>query len=261
VKSIVERKQNEASSLRCDNLVVRFGDSAPAIDGISCEFPAGQVTSLVGPSGCGKTTLLRALAGLQSPSFGLITVDPSAQPQRGEVAFVFQQPTLLPWRTALDNVRLPLQLGVDSSTNEEATVRAKDELRAMELKEDAMHRYPRELSGGMRMRVSLARALVTRPSVLLLDEPFAALDDMLRVTLGELLLRRWADRPFTMVLVTHNIGEAAMLSHQVLVMREGKVTQSFDNELPWPRDEAVRTSAEFGAFYRKISDSLRGTIR
>jgi NitT/TauT family transport system ATP-binding protein len=257
VTSITAFKHQEASSLRCDDLVVRFGASAAAIDGISCEFAAGRITSLVGPSGCGKTTLLRALAGLQNPTSGLITIDPPAQPQRGEIAFVFQQPTLLPWRTARDNVRLPLQLGADLFPHADPTRLAEDELREMDLKEDAILRYPRELSGGMRMRVSLARALVTRPSVLLLDEPFAALDDMLRVTLGELLLRRWAERPFTMVLVTHNIGEAAMLSHQVLVMREGKVTHAFENDLPWPRNEAVRTSAEFGAFYRSVSDALR----
>jgi len=233
-------------------LVVRFGNSPPTIDHIDCEFEAAKITALVGPSGCGKTTLLRALAGLQTATEGRIEIDPPAVPQRGEVAFVFQQPTLLPWRTAIDNVRLPLQLGA-SPHDPDADSRAHDELRAMDLDRDAMLRYPRQLSGGMRMRVSLARALVTRPSVLLLDEPFAALDDMLRVKLGELLLARWARTKFTMVLVTHNIGEAAMLSHRVVVMRRGKLIASINNDLPWPRDENVRTSAEFGAFYRRVS--------
>jgi len=258
VTTIANLKKSEPSLLRCDNLLVRFGSAAAAIDGVSCEFPAGKITSLVGPSGCGKTTLLRALAGLQSPTSGSIMINPPAQAKLGEVAFVFQQPTLLPWRSAINNVLLPLQLRPDSSCADDTKSRAKNELLAMELREDSLLLYPRQLSGGMRMRVSLARALVTRPSVLLLDEPFAALDDMLRVTLGELLLRRWAERPFTTVLVTHNIGEAAMLSHQVLVMQTGKVIKRFDNPLPWPRDEIVRTSPEFGVFYRAVSDSLYG---
>jgi NitT/TauT family transport system ATP-binding protein len=253
-----ESKREGPSSLRCREMSVQFANSRPAVDTVSCEFPAGLVTSLVGPSGCGKTTLLRTLARLQAPTAGSIEVVPPARPERGEVAFVFQQPTLLPWRSAMENVMLPLQLGIDPVAGASIRDRARTELLAMELNADSLERLPTALSGGMRMRVSLARALVTRPSVLLLDEPFAALDDMLRTTLCELLLRRWSERPFTIVLVTHNIGEAAMLSHHVLVMRDGKIGQAFDNEMPWPRTEAVRTSPSFGEFYRRISDALRG---
>jgi len=204
---------------------------------------------------------LRSLAGLQALTNGTIEIQPPAEASRGEVAFVFQQPTLLPWLNAIDNVRLPLQLGANSLTADEETTRAIEQLRAMELQEDAMRRFPRELSGGMKMRVSLARALVTQPSVLLLDEPFAALDDMLRGTLGRLLHRHYDTFPFTIVLVTHNIGEAAMLSHDVFVMREGRILQLFKNDLAWPRDESVRTTPEFGAFYRRVSDALRGERR
>jgi len=195
---------------------------------------------------------------LQVPTTGFIEMIPPALAEQGEISFVFQQPTLLPWRSAIENVMLPLQLGIDPVAGESIHDRAREELLAMELDKDALERLPGALSGGMKMRVSLARALVTRPSVLLLDEPFAALDDMLRTTLCDLLLRRWSQRPFTIVLVTHNIGEAAMLSHHVLVMRDGKIGQSFDNDLPWPRTEAVRTSPLFGEFYRRISNALRG---
>ncbi len=258
MSKLIETDQDQPASLHCADLTVRFSGDKAAVAGVTCEFAAGQITSLVGPSGCGKTTLLRSLAGLQTPSAGSIQFRPSADARRGQVAFVFQQPTLLPWRTALENVMLPLQLTNVAIPRDLIRQRARDELLAMDLDADALLRLPHELSGGMKMRVSLARALVTRPSVLLLDEPFAALDDMLRVMLGELLLRRWADRPFTTVLVTHNIGEAAMLSHRVLVMRGGQLTAGFDNPLPWPRNEAVRTSASGGDFYRQISTSLRG---
>lgn len=254
----VETKRVGPSSLWCCDMSVQFGTARPAVDAVSCEFRAGQVTSLVGPSGCGKTTLLRTLARLQMPSSGSIEMIPPASAEQGEVSFVFQQPTLLPWRSAIENVMLPLQLGIDPVAGESIQERARAELLAMELDKDSLKRLPTALSGGMRMRVSLARALVTRPSVLLLDEPFAALDDMLRTTLCDLLLKRWSQRPFTIVLVTHNIGESAMLSHRVLVMRDGRIGQSFDNELPWPRTEAVRTSPSFGEFYRRISDALRG---
>lgn len=259
VSEIAETNRVQPASLRCEELTVRFGQSQLALDRVSCEFEAGKVTSLVGPSGCGKTTLLRAVAGLQRPTSGSIDVHPPRDATRGDIAFVFQQPTLLPWRTALDNVLLPLQLGIGRAADASRRQRATDELSAMGLAGSAIKRLPSELSGGMRMRVSLARALVTRPSILLLDEPFAALDDMLRVVLGELLLQRWTDRPFTMVLVTHNVGEAAMLSHRVLVMADGKITRALDNPLPWPRDEAIRTSPPFGEFYRQISTALRET--
>ncbi len=254
----VETKRVGPSSLRCCELSVQFTRLRSAVDEVSCEFQAGLVTSLVGPSGCGKTTLLRTLARLQTPTSGSIEVDPPARAERGEVAFVFQQPTLLPWRSALENVMLPLQLGIDPVVEASIRDRAREELLAMELDESSLERLPTALSGGMKMRVSLARALVTRPSVLLLDEPFAALDDMLRTTLCELLLRRWSQRPFTMVLVTHNIGEAAILSHHVMVMRDARILHSFDNELPWPRTEVVRTSPQFGEFYRRISAALHG---
>jgi NitT/TauT family transport system ATP-binding protein len=249
--------QSPPSSLVCHGLRVRFGTGPDVLSDVDCDFPAGEITSLVGPSGCGKTTLLRVLAGLQPVDNGAVDVQPPAQAQRGEIAFVFQQPTLLPWRSAIDNVRLALQLSKRELSRGEATELAEKELALMELPGDAFGRYPRQLSGGMKMRVSLARALVTRPSVLLMDEPFAALDDLSRTALGDLLLRRWDERPFTGVLVTHNIAEAAILSHRVLVLRSGRIAQPIVDDLPRPRDETVKTSAAFGQLYAKISAALR----
>lgn len=225
--------------------------------GVNCHIPAGEIVSLVGPSGCGKTTLLRVLAGLQVASSGRVEIEPPARASRGEIAFVFQQPTLLPWRSAIENVMLSLQLSGTVVSKPQLRSRAEAELVAMELPGEAFTRFPRELSGGMRMRVSLARALVTGPSVLLLDEPFAALDDLSRSALGELLLRRWEERPFTAVLVTHNIAEAALLSHRVYVLNHGKLGDALIDDLPRPRNESVRTSAEFGRLYREISAALR----
>lgn len=245
------------AAIFCRELTVRFQRGQDVLRRVNLHIPAGELLSLIGPSGCGKTTLLRTLAGLQSVSAGRVEVQPPAQPSRGELAFVFQQPTLLPWRTALENVMLALQLSDRAASAGEARQRAERELAAMELPAAAFARFPRELSGGMRMRVSLARALVTQPTVLLLDEPFAALDDLLRSALGELLLRRWQQRPFTAVLVTHNIAEAALLSHRVAVMHAGRITAEIVDELPRPRDEQVRTSPEFSALYRRISAALR----
>jgi NitT/TauT family transport system ATP-binding protein len=247
------------SALFCRDLTVRFGDGADVLGGVSCDFLAGEISSLVGPSGCGKTTLLRVLAGLQTPTSGTVSIEPPARANRGEMAFVFQQPTLLPWRTAVENVKLAIRLSEDGVSAAEAKSRAERELALMELPCDAFGRFPRELSGGMKMRVSLARAMVTRPTVLLLDEPFAALDDMSRSALGDLLLRRWDERPFTAVMVTHNIAEAALLSHRVMVLDRGRIGATIPDDLPRPRDETVRTSAEFGKLYATISAALRNS--
>lgn len=249
--------QSVSSAIDCRELVVRFGDAGNVLSGVDCRIPAGEIVSLIGPSGCGKTTLLRVLAGLQPASSGRVVIEPPARANRGEIAFVFQRPTLLPWRRAVENVMLAIELSGVSLSAAQSRRRAEQELAAMDLPAEAFARFPRELSGGMQMRVALARALVTEPSILLLDEPFAALDDLSRSTLGQLLLRRWDERPFTAVLVTHNIAEAALLSHRVYILRHGKIGQGIVDDLPRPRDEGVRTSPEFGSLYRKISAALR----
>lgn len=247
---------DNASSIACDAVTVRFPGGFVALDTVGLTVGAGEIFSLIGPSGCGKTTLLRVMAGLQRPTAGTIQLDPVAQARRGEIAFVFQQPSLLPWRTALENVVLPLEL-IGKGT---AAMRKKSALEMLDKVElaDAATRFPAQLSGGMKMRVSIARALVTDPNVLLLDEPFAALDDMLRNQLGQLFLQLWRERRFTAVMVTHNIGESILLSHRIGVMGAGHLTTTIDNPLPHPRDESLRRSPEFGKFYGQVSDTLRG---
>ena len=249
-------RSTDASAIFCQDVTVDFGGGVRAVDQVNLTARAGEILSLVGPSGCGKTTLLRLMAGLQRPTAGSVSVDPVAEGNRGEIAFVFQQPSLLRWRTAVENVTLPLELigrGTAASRKEVAI----EMLRRVDLG-DAMDRYPSQLSGGMKMRVSLARALVTTPRILLLDEPFAALDDMLRTQLGELLLRLWRDQQFSAVMVTHNVGESILLSHRIAVMRFGKVTTQMDNPLSRPRGDSLRTTPEFGAFYGQVSRALRG---
>ena len=245
-----------ASSIRCDSVSVRFPGGVVAVDDVSLVVRPAEILALVGPSGCGKTTLLRLMAGLQPSTSGEVTVDPIAARSSGQIAFVFQQPSLLPWRTALENVSLPLEL-IGRGTAAQRRSAAREMLETVSLA-DASDRLPSQLSGGMKMRVSIARALVTRPSMLLLDEPFAALDDMLRSQLGQLFLRLWQELQFTAVMVTHNIGESILLSHRIGVMRGGRLTDTLNNPMPQPRDDSLRRSAEFGQFYGCVSDVLRG---
>ena len=251
-----------ASSIICRDVRVLFADGTKALDGLDLHVGPGEIVSLVGPSGCGKTTLLRAIAGLQPLSGGSVAVQPAAAGGDGRLAYVFQQPALLPWRSALENVMLPLELlprsaapAVANDAGRRAAAAAG--LEAVELSRGDQDKHPAELSGGMRMRVSIARALVTDPSVMLLDEPFAALDDMLRSRLGELVLRLWRQRQRTMLLVTHNIGEAVLLSHRVAVLRSGRAAGEVRVDLPQPRTETLRRTPEFGRLYGAVVDLLR----
>lgn len=238
----------------CEDVSVRFHGGFTALHEVNLAIRSSEIVSLIGPSGCGKTTLLRVMAGLQDPSAGRLELPPDASGS-GHVAFVFQQPSLLPWRTTLQNVTLPLELiGRGNAAERKAAARAM--LEEVDLA-SAIDLYPDQLSGGMKMRVSIARALVTDPNLLLLDEPFAALDDMLRNQLGQLLLRLWRERKFTAVMVTHNIGESILLSHRIGVMCSGALTSTIDNPLTFPRDETLRRSPEFGKFYGEVSDALR----
>ena len=210
----------------------RFATGTQALDGLSFDIPAGQFVSLLGPSGCGKSTALRLAAGLLEPDAGTIAY-PAGRP---ETAFVFQEPTLMPWADALTNARLPLDLKHVSRS--EANDRAKDSLTRVGL-QGFERAYPRELSGGMKMRVSLARALAARPKLLLLDEPFAALDEITRQALGDDLVRLWHEDGLTILFVTHSVAESSYLSQRVLVMtpRPGRV--SADIILPIGRDRRL----------------------
>jgi NitT/TauT family transport system ATP-binding protein len=229
-----------------------FDSGVEAVADISFTAREGEFVSLVGPSGCGKSTALRIIASLLQPTSG--NVDwPNGKPELG---FVFQEPTLMPWTDALGNVRLPLALARQSRSEREA--RAAEALARVGLTgfEKA---YPRELSGGMKMRVSLARALAARPKLLLMDEPFAALDEITRQSLNDDLLKLWEEDALTVIFVTHSVFESTYLSSRVLVMtpRPGRIAA----EVPVPANESrnagYRLSAQFAENARRVSETLR----
>ena len=237
----------------------RFSNGTLAVKDCSLAVERQSFVSLLGPSGCGKSTVLRMIAGLGEPSAGVIdwpsaTYDAAGQPMR-DLGFVFQEPTLMPWATALKNVMLPLKLAHVAKS--EAVARAREALASVGLAgfENA---YPRELSGGMKMRVSIARALVTNPRILLMDEPFAALDEITRHKLNDDLLALWARERFTVVFVTHSVFESVYLSQRIIVMaaRPGRIIADIANHGPVPRPPDFRTSPEYGAACRAVSDKL-----
>ena len=230
-----------------DGIGKRFPNGTEALRGLSFTVTAGDFVSLLGPSGCGKSTALRLAAGLLRPDCGSIAY-PQGKP---EIGFVFQDPTLMPWADALANARLPLDL--KHVPRGQADALAQAALMRVGLK-GFEHAYPRELSGGMKMRVSIARALAAKPQLLLLDEPFAALDEITRNALGDDLLRLWREDGLTILFVTHSVSESGFLSQRVLVMtpRPGRVAA--DIALP-PGRETRLSSATIDA-QRKISDAL-----
>lgn len=233
----------------------RYPSGTLAVEGLDLDIEAGSFVSLLGPSGCGKSTVLRLVAGLAPASAGRIEW-PRGTPRLG---FVFQEPTLMPWQTALDNVALPLKLA--GVARAERRRRAGAMLALVGLSE-AASRYPRELSGGMRMRVSIARALVTEPEMLLLDEPFAALDEITRFRLNNDLLRLWEARRFTALFVTHSVFESVYLSERVVVMAAspGRLHADLPIEGPAIREEGFRTSPAYAALCREVSATLAGAM-
>ncbi len=232
-----------------------FPSSVEALAGIDLRVNAGEFVAILGASGCGKRTLLRLVAGLAEPTAGRVRWAGETGARAGRLGFVFQDPTLMPWASVADNVYLPLRLAGMSRT--EADPRIAEALAAVGLA-DVAAAVPRELSGGMRMRVSIARALVTQPDVLLLDEPFAALDEPTRFKLNEDLLRLWRARRLTVLFVTHSVFESVFLSQRIVVMgrRPGRVHADLPVPLPAARDSALRMSAEFGALCRTVSETL-----
>lgn len=241
----------------------QFANGTLAVRDVDLDLGSGQFISLLGPSGCGKSTLLRMIAGLGSPSSGTIdwprtSHDAAGRPER-DLGFVFQDPTLMPWATALGNVMMPLTLkGV---RRREAEARAAEMLALVGLK-GFEKSYPRELSGGMKMRVSIARGLVLRPKILLMDEPFAALDEITRHRLNDDLLDLWWKERFTAVFVTHSVFESVYLSKRIVVMaaRPGRVMADLDVDAPYPRDELFRTSADYAHLCRVVSGKLKEAI-
>lgn len=235
-----------------------FSNGVTALGGFDLSLYDGDFLSLLGPSGCGKSTVLRLIADLASPTTGTL----SWRGQRSgpaDVGFVFQEPTLLPWASVFDNVWLPLRLRGMSRAEATPAVEAMLERVHLTGFESAV---PRELSGGMKMRVSIARALVTKPRLLLMDEPFAALDEITRFKLNNDLLELWQDERFTAVFVTHSVFESVFLSNRVVVMaaRPGRVHEEVDIDAPYPRGELFRTSPEYAALCRRTSDVLVDAI-
>jgi NitT/TauT family transport system ATP-binding protein len=240
-----------------------FSNGTLALSDMSLDVQQGEFLSLLGPSGCGKSTALRIIAGLGAPSSGTIQWPASRINSRGlpegDVGFVFQEPTLMPWQTVFGNVYLPLRLkGVSRSA---ARPRIMETLDSVGLA-DFEKAYPRELSGGMKMRVSIARALVTGPKLLLMDEPFAALDEITRQKLNDDVLRLWRKSGITVIFVTHSVFESAFLSNRIVVMkaRPGQVYADLPISTSAARDEDYRTSEEYRATTHEVSRALQEAI-
>jgi NitT/TauT family transport system ATP-binding protein len=232
----------------------RYANGTLAVQGVELAIGQGDFVSLLGPSGCGKSTVLRMVAGLMAPTTGGIQMAAGGD-ATGDIGFVFQEPTLMPWSNALKNVMLPLRLaGVNRG---EAADRAAAALASVGLS-GFEKSYPRALSGGMKMRVSIARALVTKPRLLLMDEPFAALDEITRHRLNNDLLTLWEAERFTAIFVTHSVFESVYLSRRIVVMaaRPGRVVEDIEVNAPYPRDEVFRTSAGYAAHCREVSEAL-----
>lgn len=225
-----------------------------AVLGLDLQVRSGEFLSLVGPSGCGKSTVLRMLASLSAPSRGEMVWH--GNHSKRKIGYVFQEPTLLPWARVWRNAYLPLRLLGLSSAAAKTQV---DEALALVGLSEFSHAYPRELSGGMKMRVSLARALVTKPELLLLDEPFAALDEITRFRLNDDLLRLWNERHWTVVFVTHSVYESVFLSNRILVMsaRPGRIVAEIKVEGPTPRTAEFRHSEVFASSCRRVSAALQ----
>ena len=234
-----------------------YDNGVNALGPLDLDVRKGEFVSLLGPSGCGKSTALRLIAGLNAPTSGSVRVSRRADQSRAghSIGFVFQEPTLMPWTSVRENVRLPLKLA--HAPVAEANARIDAALTQVGLTEFA-DAYPRELSGGMKMRVSLARALVTDPDILLMDEPFAALDEITRFRLNNDLLALWRSLRKTIIFVTHSVFESVYLSQRVIVMtpRPGRLGAQFRIDTPEPRGEDFRTSAEYAGYCRKVSGAL-----
>ncbi|MBW4652952.1 MAG: ABC transporter ATP-binding protein [Kaiparowitsia implicata GSE-PSE-MK54-09C] len=241
-----------SSTFSLSNVSKVYSNGTVALQDLNLAVNDGQFVSLLGPSGCGKSTVLRIVAGLGHMSSGQLSWSHQANRR---MAFVFQEAALMPWATVQNNVRLPLKLsGMGKAASNAAVAEALEMVDLTGFESS----YPRELSGGMKMRVSIARALVTKPEVLLMDEPFGALDEMTRSKLNSDLLNLWQQKQWTVVFVTHNIYEAVYLSNRVIVMaaRPGRVVADVPIDAPYPRTEDFRTSAMFNHYCRDISARL-----
>ena len=236
------------------------GNDVKALTGVNLDIYKGEFISLLGPSGCGKTTLLRSIADLQEPTDGTIRISgqtPKELRQQQKFGFVFQQPVLFDWRTVKKNVELPLEIMYQSKADR--AKRADEMLEMVGLKDFANH-FPKQLSGGMQQRVNIARAFGIRPEILLMDEPFSALDEFTKEKLYEDLLRIWRQTNKTIIFVTHNIQEAVFLSDRLCVLspHPGRLSAIVDVDLPRPRTLDMKESAHFNELVLKVRNSFEG---
>jgi NitT/TauT family transport system ATP-binding protein len=243
--------------VRFDGISKTYRNGTTALTGLDLAIGSGEFLTLLGPSGCGKSTILRLIAGLDNATSGTLTWPRPVR--RGEIGFVFQEPTLMPWATIFDNVRLPLRL--QRVASRQAQRRSIEEALAHVGLEGFESAFPRELSGGMRMRVSIARALILRPTLLLMDEPFAALDEITRFRLNDDLLRLKKDLGMTVVFVTHSVFESVFLSTRIAVMaaRPGRIVEEIAIDPDVARGEAWRTSPAYIETCVRASKALART--
>ncbi|HMA58566.1 MAG TPA: ABC transporter ATP-binding protein [Pseudolabrys sp.] len=234
------------------NVSKTFANGVRALDDLELDIGSGEFVSLLGPSGCGKSTALRIIAGLTTASSGSVSWPKGS----ARIGFVFQEPTLMPWADVAANARLPLRLANNDDVG--AVAQALDRVGLSAFAQS----YPRELSGGMKMRASIARALVTEPQLLLMDEPFAALDEITRFKLDNDLLAVWQAVRSTVIFVTHSVFESVYLSQRIIVItpRPGRVFTEIPISARYPRDESFRTSAEYAGFCRQVAAALANAM-
>jgi NitT/TauT family transport system ATP-binding protein len=246
--------------IELSGLTKRYGDGQTILNSVNLTISKGEFVSIIGPSGCGKSTVLKLIAGLAVPTSGTISVDGMTPRNARElIGFIFQDATLLPWRTVAQNVGLGLELeGIGKVPRNQKT----SQLIELVGLQHMANAYPRELSGGMKMRVSIARALATSPRLLLMDEPFAALDEMSRDRLNEEVLRLRAEQNWTAVFVTHSVTEAVFLSTRIVVLapNPGRVEAEFPIDLPATRTAELRETPEFEALVMQVSHALRTAL-
>jgi NitT/TauT family transport system ATP-binding protein len=244
-----------------DAVVKSYGTGRLVLRGIDLTIQKGEFVSFIGPSGCGKSTVLKLISGLTPASSGTIRIDGmTPKDARETVSFIFQDATLLPWRTVRENVGLGLELEHAATDLRKKTTAALLNLVGLD---DVAGAYPRELSGGMKMRASIARALATNPRLLLMDEPFAALDEMTRDRLNEELLRLRAEQKWTAVFVTHSVAEAVFLSTRIIVLapNPGRIHAIFPVHIPFPRTAELHETLEFETLVTQVSHSLREALK
>jgi NitT/TauT family transport system ATP-binding protein len=258
---MVTRSDGSIPEIALEGVGKRFRGAAAALENISFYIERGEFVTFLGPSGCGKSTLLKIVSGLSPVTEGSVRVNGmTPENARDLMSFIFQDATLLPWRTVEENVGLGLEL--DHAARRLRSERVAQMLDLVGLAQVA-RRYPRQLSGGMKMRVSIARALVSRPRILLMDEPFAALDEMTRDRLNEELLRLYTEQKWTVLFVTHSVAEAVFLSTRIVVLaaHPGRVAHEIPVNLQWPRTAETRESAAFEEAVTQASRLLRGVFQ